>query len=245
MRIDRLKLMNFRNYKSMDMKFGRNFNIVYGENAQGKTNILEAIFLCASGRSHRTSKDADLLKLGEEKFHIGLEYKKNDVSSLIEIIYEKDQKKKIRINDIPVKKIGSLMGNLNAIIFSPEDLMIIKEGPSERRRFIDITLSQLKPAYFYDLQQYSKVLHQRNMLLKNIQKDKRLMDTLDVWNANLIKIGSRVMKVRHEFMERLNSYVEDSHRKLAGGKERLEIKYSPSIATDNFQIDEIDRKSVV
>ncbi|MCX8128982.1 MAG: DNA replication/repair protein RecF [Clostridia bacterium] len=240
MHIEKLKLINFRNYEKIDIKFGNNFNIIFGENAQGKTNILEAIFLCASGRSHRTSKDTDLIRINESGFLIKVEYKKQSMESQIEVLYEKEQKKRIKINEIPIKKIGNLIGNLNAIIFSPEDLMIIKEGPSERRRFIDITLSQLRPSYFYDLQQYAKVLHQRNILLKDIQKNRNLIDTLEVWNMNMAIIGTKIMKVRHEFIKKLNKYIEESHRRLAGGQESLKIKYSPSIAIKDF--DEKDIK---
>jgi DNA replication and repair protein RecF len=125
------------------------------------------------------------------------------MESSIEMIFEKNERKKIKINEIPVKKIGGLMGHLNAVIFSPEDLFIIKEGPSERRRFLDITLSQLKPSYFYDLQQYSKILLQRNILLKEMVNKKELFDTLEIWNNHLIKTGSRIMKARNEFIKRM------------------------------------------
>jgi DNA replication and repair protein RecF len=227
--IQKLRLNNFRNYESLKTEFSENFNIIYGDNAQGKTNILESIFLCSSGRSHRTSKDIELLKLGEQGYFIEVIFIKDGTDASIEVLYKIDEKKKIKINQIPIKKIGNLMGNLNTVIFSPEDLLIIKEGPSERRRFIDITISQVKPTYFYDLQQYMKILYQRNALLKEIQKKKSLIDTLEVWNNNLVTTGSRIIKVRNDFIKRLNKFIEINHSKLTDGKEKLLMKYSPFI----------------
>jgi DNA replication and repair protein RecF len=224
-----IKLECFRNYESLGLDFIKEYNIIYGDNAQGKTNIIESIFLCASGRSHRTSKDADLMKTGTNGYKVKLDIIKEERPFTIDIVCGKDERKKIRINEIPVKKIGDLMGTLNAVIFSPEDLFIIKEGPSERRRFLDITLSQLKPSYFYDLQQYSKILFQRNMLLKEIVNKKDLIGTLDVWNHHLVKTGSRIMRVRKEFIEILNTKAEARHIKLTNNAEKLEINYTPSI----------------
>lgn len=242
MYIQSLKLKNFRNYDDLDIEFSKKFNIIYGDNAQGKTNILEAIFLCSSGRSHRTSKDAELLNINKNEYYIDIEYIKEEADASIEISYKKDEKKKIRINQIPIKKLGNLMGNLNTVIFSPEDLLIIKEGPSERRRFIDITISQIKPTYFYDLQQYMKILYQRNSLLKEIQKKKSLLDTLEIWNKNLVTTGSRIIKVREEFIRRLDKYVEVSHGKLTNGQEKLHLKYAPFIKiNENPSLIEIEK----
>jgi DNA replication and repair protein RecF len=232
--VENIRLINFRNYKKIDIAFKKGINVIYGDNAQGKTNILESIFLCAAGRSHRTSKDAELIELGENAFYIKLDFVKENNKASIEIGCERDSKKKIKVNEIPVKKIGDLIGNLNAVIFSPEDLLIIKEGPSERRRFIDITISQLKPSYFYDLQQYLKVLQQRNHLLKEIEKKKSLIDTLEIWNNNLVSIGARIIKVRNEFIFRLAEIAEKKHRELSGQKEKLIIKYSPTFDVNDF-----------
>lgn len=229
MHIQSIKLVNYRNYSTLDMDFSNKFNIIYGDNAQGKTNVLEAIFICASGRSHRTSKDGDLIKMGEDAYYIKVFLVKENTNTEIEVSYKREEKKRVRLNGIQAPKIGALMGNLNAVIFSPEDLMIIKEGPVERRRFIDITLSQLKPSYFYDLQQYIKVLEQRNSLLKNIQQNKRLADTLDVWNQKLAATGARIMKVRNEFIASLSRYARANHFKLTNEAEELTIRYAPSV----------------
>jgi len=226
--IKSLMLKNFRNYSGLHIDFAKEFNIIYGDNAQGKTNIIEAIFLCASGRSHRTSKDGELLKNGTSNFGITLILKREGVEKEIDISYTIEERKKIKINEIPAKRMGDLMGHLNAVMFSPEDLLLIKQGPAERRRFADITLSQLKPSYFYDLQQYAKILYQRNSLLKNLPLKKDLEDTLDVWDRHLIKTGTRIMKERSRFISKLNVLAKNRHNKLTNNEENLTLIYDPS-----------------
>jgi len=227
-----LKLINYRNYKNLDIDFSKSVNIIYGNNAQGKTNIVESIYLCASGRSHRTSKDSELIKNSENGFYVKLTLCKNETEGQIEIAYSLGERKRIRINELPVKRLADLMGHLNAVMFSPEDLTIIKQGPSERRRFADITLSQLKPSYFHDLQQYSKILYQRNTLLKSIPERKELEDTLPVWDGHLARTGSRIMKARHDFIKKLDGFAKKRHGLLTGGKENLTLKYEPSFECD-------------
>lgn len=233
--IKSLKLRNFRNYETLCLEFDKDYNIIYGDNAQGKTNIIESIFLCASGRSHRTPRDMELVRGDANGYYVKVELEKEDRDLSIELQYSREEKKRIRINEIPEKKIGSLMGQLNAVIFSPEDLFIVKEGPSERRRFLDITLSQLRPTYFYDLQQYAKVLSQRNMLLKEIDGRKDLLDTLEVWNRHLIKIGSRIIKARNEFIAKMSKRAEKRHERLTNEKELLCIEYEPSFPISNYE----------
>lgn len=226
MQVKNLTLLNYRNYEYVNIDFSENRNVIYGDNAQGKTNILEAIFLCATGRSHRTSKDNELVKFEEKGYSIITSVVKGNEEDIIEIKYRLNQKKEIRINEIPVKRIGSLIGTLNVVMFSPEDLLMIKEGPSERRRFLDITISQLKPAYFFDLQQYAKILTQRNSLLKNIQNNKALADTLEVWSENLAHVGARIIYTRREFIKRLNIFANENHKRLSDQKENLELEYN-------------------
>jgi len=238
--IESLNLKGFRNYKDIKLDFAKNYNIIYGENAQGKTNIIEAIFLCASGRSHRTSKDSELLNINSNNYYIKLDSIKNQENLSIEIIHEKDKKKFIKINEIPLKKIGNLMGNLLAVIFSPEDLSVINEGPAQRRRFIDITLSQIKPAYFYDLQQYNRILLQRNTLLKEIQNNKSLLNTLDIWNIKIAETAARIIKTRYIFINRLKQYANRYHSLLSSSNEDMKINYSSSIKIDNFD-DEVEK----
>ena len=228
MRIINLTLKDFRNYNELDIDFEEAFNIIYGNNAQGKTNIIESIFLCASGRSHRTSKDFELLRNEADYFKVRLLLEKEGIQEEIEITYNKQERKKIRINEITLRKIGDLMGHLNAVIFSPEDLLIIKQGPAERRRFIDITLSQLKPAYFYDLQQYARILYQRNTLLKSIMMRKENEATLEVWDRHLVRTGLKIMKARNEFVLKLDTLAKLRHEKLTNREENLSLQYLPS-----------------
>ncbi len=228
MKVKSIFLKNYRNYDYAEISFADTFNIIYGNNAQGKTNIIEAIFLCASGRSHRTPKDSELLKYGREFFDIKLEYSRADRDERIHVVYGIENRKKISINDIPLKKIGGLMGHLNAVIFSPEDLLVIKQGPAERRRFVDIALSQLRPSYFFDLQQYAKILMQRNNLLKSISMNQDLAGTLEVWDHHLARTGARIMKARREFIKRLGEAAAVRHEKLTDREEKLKIVYDPS-----------------
>jgi DNA replication and repair protein RecF len=211
------------------MNFEKGFNIIYGDNAQGKTNILEAMILCSLGRSHRTTKDVELIKFGKDAYSVRVGFKKNETDKNIEILYSKEEKRRIRINEIPLKKIAGLIGQLNAVMFSPEDMIMIKEGPSERRRFVDMALSQLRPSYFYDLQQYIKILNQRNNLLKEIEYKKSLIDTLEVWDQSLTEMGSRIIKARKEFIDILSRRAEDNHSKITNCTEKLLIRYSPSV----------------
>lgn len=229
MYITNLCLNDFRNYKTLELQFGQNLNIIYGNNAQGKTNILEAIFICAFGKSYRTNRDNEIIRFGEQKYKISLEYKKRDIRTKIEISYTKNEKKKLKINEIPEKKLSSLVGRFNAVIFSPEDLLVIKEGPSNRRRYIDMALSQLKPSYLYTLQQYSKVIYQRNLVLKNMQENKKFSNTLDIWDLNIAELGSKIMLYRNEYIKKLNTFAKESHLKMTERSENLNIRYSPSI----------------
>ncbi|NLK87821.1 MAG: DNA replication/repair protein RecF [Clostridiaceae bacterium] len=235
MRIETLKLKNYRNYDNAEIEFSDTYNIIYGNNAQGKTNVIESIFLCATGRSHRTSRDSELLKYGSGFFEILLKYSKENADEEIHVLYSSDERKKISINEIPLKKIGGLMGHLNAVMFSPEDLLMIKQGPAERRRFMDMTLSQLRPSYFYDLQQYAKILFQRNNLLKNISTDKKLADTLEVWDHHLAKTGSRIMRSRKLFLSRLDTLSGLRHSRLTNNEESLKLNYSPSFEWQEIQ----------
>ena len=229
MKVKSIRLKNYRNYDNAEIKFAETFNIIYGNNAQGKTNIIEAIFLCASGRSHRTSKDSELLKYGREFFEVRLEYSRADRDEQIQIIYGNEKRKRICINEIPLKKIGGLMGHLNAVIFSPEDLLVIKQG-LRKRRFMRHNAEPAEAFLFYDLQQYARNTFQRNNLLKAIPVNRDLTETLDVWDHHLVKTGSRIMKARKEFIKRLDVLAADRHERLTNCGENLKLVYDPSFS---------------
>jgi len=233
-----LVLENFRNHIDTKISFSDRFNIIYGDNGQGKTNILEAIYLCASGRSHRTSKDFELVRFGSNFYNINTFVYNGGLDRDINIKYSLDQKKQISINEIPLKKIGSLMGNLYAVLFSPEDLFIVKQGPQERRRFVDITLSQIMPSYFYNLQLLAKILKQRNMLLKSINSKAGLIDTIDVWNLKLAEVAAAIIIARQNFAKVLSELAQKQHKFLTVEKEIISFDYNCS-----FQIYEANQKS--
>lgn len=232
--IKELKLNDFRNYRSFVSAFGEGFNIIYGENGQGKTNLIEAVFVCATGKSHRTSQDVNLINAEADRFCIDLLFQNEEGEKQIQFRYNKQKQKVIQINEINIRKIGELMGHLKAVLFSPEDLQIIKQGPALRRRFVDITLSQISPSYFYDLQQYHKTLTQRNALLKQIKKNRSFIDTLEIWNHTLYSYGSHIIHRRETFAKELGVLLSENHGYISGGKEKLLLQYEPSVSEDQF-----------
>ena len=229
-----LELSDYRNYKSLSLNFDKGINIFYGDNAQGKTNILEAIYLAATTKSHRGSKDREIIKLQKDESHIRILTEKDGVSHRIDMHLKKNKSKGIAIDGIPIKKSSELLGFLNIVFFSPEDLSIIKNGPSERRRFIDLELCQLDKVYLYNLSKYNKIVSQRNNLLKQISFNRALIDTLDIWDEQLVECGIQVIKARELFIEKLNTIVYGIHKKLSGGKEELFVKYEPNVTADAF-----------
>ena len=203
MYIKSVTLENFRNYKDLNLELDPFVNIIYGDNAQGKTNILESIFIGATTKSHKQSKDRDIIKFGEDEAHIRIELIKNDISYRIDMHLRKNKTKVISINGVPLKKAAQLMGILNTVFFSPEDLGIIKDAPLRRRRFLDMELCQLDKVYVSSLAAYNKVLQQRNRLLKDLSFRPQDMDTLDVWDQQLVRYGSVLIRLREKFVEEI------------------------------------------
>ena len=239
MYIDNLQLENYRNYVKEDINFYKGINIIYGNNAQGKTNILEAIYLFATGKSHRTNKDKELIKFNEKYANIKMNFTRRNALNSAQMILSYDQKKRIKINEVPINRIGELMGFFNAVMFSPEDLNLIKEGPSQRRKFLDICISQMKPKYFYDLQQYLKILEQRNKLLKIIETKNSLKDTLQIWDEKLTEYGAKIILYRTTFIKRLKNVAQLIHRDITRGKEQLDIEYLPSVKLYDKNISDV------
>ena len=203
--VTKLELSNFRNYKLLELDLDKQTNILYGNNAQGKTNILEAIYMCSTTKSHRSNKDFELINFDSDEGHIKLHINKNGREQRIDIHLRKNKSKGIAINGIPIKKASELFGVFNVIIFSPEDLNIIKNGPSERRKFIDMELCQLDKIYVYNLVNYNKVLSQRNQLLKDLYFKPELKQTLDVWDMQKTKYGGEIIKRREEFIKEISN----------------------------------------
>ena len=221
MYIESIQLKNFRNYESLELEFDQGTNILYGDNAQGKTNILESIYLCGTSKSHRGSKDKEMIRFEQEESHIRLFVCKNEMQYKIDMHLKKNKPKGVAINGIPIRKAKELLGVMNVVFFSPEDLNIIKNGPAERRRFTDMELCQLDTIYVSDLSGYNHVLNQRNKLLKDISTNEKLKETIDIWDEQLVQYGIKVIRKRREFIDELNEIASDIHRNLTGGLEEI------------------------
>lgn len=220
--------MNFRNYESLDLKFSEGTNIFYGDNAQGKTNILESLYLISTTKSHRGTGDRDLIRFGQDEAHIRSIILKKEIDYQVDMHLRKMRSKGIAVNGQRLRKASQLIGLLHIVFFSPEDLSIVKNGPAERRRFMDMELCQLDASYLHDLNHYNKVVEQRNKLLKEISQFPQLADTLDVWDEQLVSYGTRIIDRRKQFIGDLSQIVRQIHEKLSGGRESLLITYEPN-----------------
>ena len=221
--IKKIKINNFRNYKSQEINLEKNINIFYGENAQGKTNIIEAIFLSSMGKSFRAKKDKEMIMLGEEKSNIEIEYEKTDRDGKIKI--ELGNKKIVYINGIKIKKLSELLGKVNVVIFTPDDINILKGGPQNRRRFLDIMISQLRPNYMYNLNLYLKTLEQRNNYLRQIREENKNENMLDIWDEELSNYAINIYNYRKEFIEKIKNKIKNIHSEITNNKEEIEIEY--------------------
>lgn len=235
MYIESVQLKNFRNYESLEIDLDKGTNILYGDNAQGKTNILEAIYLCGTTKSHRGSKDKEIIRFGEEESHIRMMLKKNELSYKIDMHLKKNKAKGVAINGLPIHKARELFGIINLVFFSPEDLNMIKNGPGERRKFIDMELCQLDPVYLTELASYNHIVNQRNKLLKDMYMNPGLRDTLDIWDMQMVQYGKKIIEKRTAFVKELNEILCDIHKNLTGGLEHLEVIYEPSTEGAAFE----------
>lgn len=233
--IKALELNQFRNYEQLELSFDEGTNILYGDNAQGKTNILEAIYLSATTKSHKGSKDKDMIRFGEEEAHIRTILQKNGMEQRIDMHLRSSKTKGIAIDGGKIKKAAQLLGLLNVVFFSPEDLSIIKNGPAERRHFIDMELCQLDSFYLYNLNHYNKIVNQRNSLLKDLFTNPDLRDTLSIWDSQLLSYGSKVIERRKLFIDQLNEIIYDIHRQLSGDREHIQIYYEPNVEVNEYE----------
>ncbi len=240
MNIRSIELKNFRNYENLEISFDEGTNILFGDNAQGKTNILEAAYMSGTTKSHKGSRDREMIRFGEEEAHLKTVVVRGGREYQIDMHLKKNHAKGIAIDKIPIKKASELFGILNIVFFSPEDLNIIKNGPAERRRFLDSELCQLDRIYLADLTNYNKILAQRNKLLKDMIYRPSLSDTLPVWDMQLIETGKKIIRRRKQFVDELREIVSDIHYRISGGKEELFLKYEPNI-DDIFFEDELSR----
>ena len=230
MKIKSLKLRNYRNYEILNLDFDEAANIFYGDNAQGKTNILEAVYMTGTTKSHRGSKDREMIRFDCDEAHLETIVEKNGIDYQIDMHLKKTGSKGIAINKIPIKKASELFGIVNLVFFSPEDLNVIKNGPSERRRFIDMELSQLDKVYMNNLSNYNKIVNQRNHLLKEMsfREKASLESTLDIWDMQLVQYGNKIIDRRNEFIQEMNEMISSIHKKLTGDREEIRVIYEPN-----------------
>lgn len=234
MYIKTLELSNYRNYNNLHIEFEEGTTILYGNNAQGKTNILEALYLSATTKSHRGSKDKEIIKFDEDEAHIKVIVHKHDVDHKIDMHLKKDKSKGVAIDGLRIKRSGELFGILNIVFFSPEDLNIIKNSPNVRRKFMDLELCQIDKIYYYDYINYNKALQQRNNLLKRIYYRPDMLDTLDIWNDKIVEYGSHIISRRQHFIDMINDIIVDIHSKLTGGLENIKVVYNYNVSVEDY-----------
>lgn len=226
--INQLLLHQFRNYEEQQIEFSPGVNVIYGNNAQGKTNILEAIYLFSNGKSHRGVKDKELLQFEKNHGDLTLFFDAYERENRAEIELFSEKRKKIRLNGVPLTRVSRMIGYFQTVLFCPEDLYMIKGGPGERRRFLDSAISPLKPNYFTALLQYQKILENKNKLLRQMGEFPEFHQTLDVWNEKLCETGARLMVYRYAFLKKLNEICGEIYYDMSGGKEQLQLRYKPS-----------------
>lgn len=240
--VESIRLINFRNYSSLNVDFHKNLNIFLGKNAQGKTNLLESIYMCSSGKSFRTNKDREIINFEKDKSYIGAKVVRENTEKLIEIKLEREKAKTIRINKVELNKNRELYVGLNVVAFSPEDLSLIKGGPVERRNFLDNEISQIKPVYRYNLNRYNKILFQRNSLLKNIKGKEYNKYLLDVFDFQLAKIGTEIVLERIKFIRKLSDISKSIHRSITNGIEDLSLVYLSNVGMETGDKATIEKK---
>ena len=223
MYINKIKLHNFRNYEDQEIEFNKNINVVYGDNAQGKTNILESIFLCSFGKSFRTTKEKELIRFGQDHLTVEVEYQKKDRNGKVKV--DISSKKQISVNGIKIKRLSEVLGNINIVIFTPEDINILRDGPVNRRRFLDMMIGQLRPNYVYNLNLYLKTLEQRNNYLKQIKEENKSQDLLDIWDEKLAEYGEIIYRYRVDYVDKIIKKINDIHSKITDQNEELTIEY--------------------
>ena len=233
--IKSLELADFRNYDNLKIEFSSGTNILYGDNAQGKTNILEAIYVSATTKSHKGSKDKEIINFGKEEAHIRTILEKDNAEYRVDMHLRKNKSKGIAIDGQKIKRASDLIGRLNVVFFSPEDLSIIKNGPSERRRFMDMELCQLDHIYLNSLSKYNKLVVERNKVLKDLFEKPENSVLLDVQDKQLCEYGSVIIKAREKFIKELNEIISPIHEKLTGGKELLSVYYEPNVSFEEFE----------
>lgn len=235
MYVESIELSHYRNYDHVDISFSPGINIFFGDNAQGKTNLLEAVYVSGTSRSHRKSRDKDLIAFEEDEAHIRLHFVRQNLSHRLDFHLKKNKPKGIAVDGMPIRKSSELLGMLPVVFFSPEDLGIIKNGPADRRGFLDMEMSQLDKTYLSYLTAYHKILNERNNLLKQISIYPALYDTLDGWDEQLIETGMMIIKKRDEFLRLMDGQLSEIHGNLTGGLEKMMASYDKNVKAEDFR----------
>lgn len=229
MRINEIGVVNYRNLSPLRIKFGDGLNVFVGQNAQGKTNLLEAVYLCCLGKSPRANSDKELINWNAETARVKTKFTSNFGSGDVNISLSRHAKKTVSVNSVPITRLGELLGYINTIYFSPDEMKIIKQGPNERRRLLDIDLCQVDKMYFYSLNRFNKALAQRNSLLKTNRDNPKLRQMLEAWDAGIVRDGARVLLKRKAFVQMLAPHVLDVHSALTSGSETFKVSYDSKI----------------
>ena len=242
MRIRLIRLADFRNYTAAEIAPCENVTVFTGDNAQGKTNILEAVYLCCTGRSHRTSHDREMIRAGADLARVYVDAERSDGRHDVEIVLSNLERRRVKVAGNAVSRSGELLGHVTGVLFSPEDLRTVRDGPAERRRFVDMELSQIRPSYYYALQRYNRALKQRGALLKDVSAGACPEDALDMWDESLSESGAVIMNMRRDFIQKLCAAAEEIHAGVSGGAEKLLVEYAPSVDAGSDARDAIARQ---
>lgn len=227
--VKNLKIKNYRNLKEETIDLNEDLNIFVGDNGQGKTNLLESVYLCSIGRTFRLNSENDLINFNENKSSVEILLNRDNKNITVELTLERNKRKLVKINGVKLDKTGEMIGVLNNVIFTPDDMKIIKDSPIERRKFINIDISQIKPKYKYLLNQYKKIISQRNIILKNYYTNPGNKDIINIWNDYLVNIGSEIIFYRNEYVNNLKKHAIRIYSDLSGGKEVLDISYKCNV----------------
>jgi len=240
--VNKLKITNYRNFKEATIDLNSSLNIFIGDNGQGKTNLMESIYLSSIGRTFRLNSENELIKFNENKSSVEISMVKNNYNTKIELLLEKNKKKQVSVNGVKLDKTSEMIGILNNVIFTPDDMKIIKGSPIERRKFVNIDISQVKPKYKYLLNKYKKVFTERNIILKNYYTKSENKDIINIWNDYLINTGSEIILYRNEYINKLKKYAVDIYEDISGNKEKFDLSYCCNTgSTDNIDKDSIKK----
>ncbi|MBZ2175703.1 DNA replication/repair protein RecF [Schnuerera sp. xch1] len=241
MNVESIRIINFRNYSDLFLKLNKRINIFVGKNAQGKTNLLEAIYICATGKSFRTNRDKQLINLTKNEAYIGSKIKVGKNEKLIEVKLDNNSSKRIKINKIELKNFKELDSGLNVVVFSPDDLNLVKGGPAERRSFLDMSISQIRPVYRHNINRYNKILFQRNNLLKSNKSKSDIINLLGIFDLQLVKIGTDIITSRIEYVDKLFKIASKVHNNLTLKKEYLILNYASNVEFNNKNKNDIEK----